>query len=55
MYWTVVEDREGEVLDYLRWARGSGYLMPRLAGPIAKKGTLAKTMSSEGLWRRLGA
>ena len=34
---TVVQEREGEVLAYLRWVRGSSNLMPRHAGPIAKK------------------
>ncbi len=41
---TVGAVREGDVLDYLRWVRGSGNLMPHLAGPIAKK----------GLWRGQG-
>ena len=38
MYWTVGAVREGDVLDYLRWVRGSSNLMPRLTGPIAKHG-----------------
>ena len=38
MYWTVGAVREGDVLDYLRWVRGSCNLMPRLTGPIAKHG-----------------
>ena len=54
MKWTVGAVREDEVDDYLRWVRGSGNLMPRHAGPIAKKGALAKMMFSEGLWRGLG-
>ena len=33
----MVQEREGEVVDYLRWVRGSGKLMPRHAEPIANK------------------
>ena len=36
MKWTVGAVREDEVDDYLQWVRGSGNLMPRHAGPIAK-------------------
>ena len=32
-----MEDREGEVDDYLRWVRGSSKIMPRHTGPIATK------------------
>ena len=37
MYCSVVHEREGEVVAYLRWVRGSGKLMPRHAGTIANK------------------
>ena len=38
MYWTVGAKLGDEVVDYMRWVRGSGNLMPHLAGPIAKHG-----------------
>ena len=36
MYCSVVQEREEELVAYLRWVRGSGKLMPRHAEPIAK-------------------
>ena len=32
-----MEELEGAVVDYLRWAWGSGNLIPRLTRPIATK------------------